>query len=99
MRAIRFSVIISAVFVLVSASLAQSKEIQANELQNLEKNAENLLKTNSHRLTVSMEYFNDRDKPGLITRSYLNEVQLPDKWRTVEDELLGDKRTKTERIW
>ncbi len=85
--------------ILSAVVFAQRKEIQASELQKLEKNAESLLRTSSYRLSLSMEYFDDRDKPGIITRSFLREVQPPDKWRTVEEKMVGDRRSKEENIW
>jgi hypothetical protein len=101
MKIIHLAVSIAFALMLFSPGFAQVREIQGDELRvrQLESDADSLLRSTSHREVVKMEYFDDRAKPGVLTRSLLDEVQLPDKRRTVEEQLIGDKRIREERIW
>lgn len=83
-----------------AVSFGQVKEISEANFSTVQAKAESLLNASSYRLTVSMEYFVDRDKPGSISRTFLKEVILPDKWRTVEAFNYEDgTSTKEETLW
>ncbi len=91
-------------FVILAAALAssvsgQGKEISAVDFRQVEQNAERLLENLAYRLTESIEYFENKDGQGVITRAFLKEVVPPDRWRTVEEQVYDGKTTKDERIW
>ncbi len=67
--------LIALVFFLSTIAFGQTKEITETDFVKVEQNAERLLKTSSYRLTVSMEYFEDRDKAGQISRSFLKVLE------------------------
>lgn len=74
-------------------------DIHMSVFLDVQDKANELLEKSSYRLTRTLEFFEDRDKPGKTSEKFLREVSRPDKWRTVEEKELNGKIEKEERLW
>lgn len=77
----------------------QKNEVSEADFFAKENLANDLLKRLDHRSTKTLEYFEDRDKPGRVVERHVREVSLPKKWRTIDETNYEGKSTREERLW
>lgn len=77
--------------------LTAKDDISAEKYFAAEKKAEELLKTANYRSVWTKEYFADRSKAAELEEKKLYEVLHPDKWRSV-DEIFVPQRRREEII-
>lgn len=96
---LRVSFVLLATICFVQFLSAQKNEISESEFLRKESQAQEMISKSNRRLTKTLEYFEDRSRPGHVSERYTEEVLLPNKWRKIEEKDYAGKKTRDERIW
>lgn len=83
----------------VSVLSGQKNEIPESEFLVKETFANEAITKSNRRSVRTLEYFEDRSKPGHLSERYTEEVLLPNKWRRIEEKDYAGKKSREERIW
>jgi hypothetical protein len=83
----------------VSVLSGQKNEIPEGEFLSKEAFANETITKSNRRLIRTLEYFEDRSKPGHLSERYTEEVLFPNRWRRIEEKDYAGKKTREERIW
>lgn len=89
------------IFVLLTTSclFGQEREVGGPEFALIQTEAMDYLKEKTYRLTLTTEYFEDRNLPITNKLVNINEFEVPGKWRTIEERYSNGKIIREERLW
>lgn len=83
----------------VQLTAGQKNEIPESEFLAKEIFANDAINKSNRRLIRTLEYFQDRSKPGRVAERYTEEALPPNKWRKIGEKDYAGKKTREERLW